>query len=109
MISWLAGRDGTGWEGRWVRGEQVSACNFNPLEFYDEDVACKVFVLRMSSESSKHRTMDTEARNHRTDTFRKEIYVALAKVIKIKLKQRICRAVLVVAKKTEQLKLRSEL
>ena len=99
MISWLAGRDGTGWQGRWVRGEQVSACNFNPLEFYDEDVVCKVFVLGMSSESSKHRTMDIEARNHRTDTFRKEIYVALAKVIKIKLKQRICRAVLAVAKK----------
>ena len=95
VISWLAGRDGiggdgTGWEERGGRGEQVSACNFNPLEFYDEDVVCKVFVLRMSSESSKHRTMDIEARNHRTGTTRKEIYVVLAKLIKIKTAQRIC-------------------
>ena len=74
----------------WVRGEQVSAWNFNPLEFYDEDVACKVFVLEMSFESSKYRTMVIEARNHRTDITRKEIYVVLTKLIKIKLKQRLC-------------------
>ena len=61
------GGEGRGWDGR---GEWVEESNFNPLEFYDEDVVCKVFVLGMSSESSKHRTMDIEARNHRTDTTR---------------------------------------